>query len=409
MERSEGRSKRKYKRYGVSYIWFFLAMAGFLVCAGVAVCFGFLLKSEAAANQNRTVYTVNEEFLTLSEALSIMQDQYNAHQSNLSTLLTVAGIGFAVFSVAVPLFNYAFLQKEQVSLLHARIAELEENIEASAKMRVETDEKLAQVDKEISRMRKQIEESQKVTAAQVDPKKTKVDFKPISDDKADIAHSHYMNALRLFDSGKYEEALIEGRKAVELEPDNAEYRNSLGATLDALKRYEEAFAEKQKAVELEPDDYWHHGSLSATLDGLKRYDEALIECQKAVELEPDSATYHNGLGWTLYKMKRYEEALAEGREAVRLDPSDAESHDTLGVTLHAMERYEEALIELQKAVELAPDNAEHRFNLGKTLHDLNRRDEAAIEIKKAIALDPTYIEKAKELGYIDEPNEMNNL
>ena len=42
---------------------------------------------------------------------------------------------------------------------------------------------------------------------------------------------------------RYDEALTETQKAVELEPNNAEYRNSLGITLHALKRYDEALTE----------------------------------------------------------------------------------------------------------------------------------------------------------------------
>ena len=53
---------------------------------------------------------------------------------------------------------------------------------------------------------------------------------------------------------RYDEALTETQKAVELEPNNAEYRNSLGITLHNMKRYDEALIEKQKAVELEPDN-----------------------------------------------------------------------------------------------------------------------------------------------------------
>ena len=49
----------------------------------------------------------------------------------------------------------------------------------------------------------------------------------------------------------------------------------------------------QKAVELEPDNAEYHYSLGATLCCIERYDEALIETKKAVELEPDNPEYHD--------------------------------------------------------------------------------------------------------------------
>ena len=43
----------------------------------------------------------------------------------------------------------------------------------------------------------------------------------------------------------------EMQRALELEPDNAGYHDSLGITLEKMSRYEEAQKEKQKALELE--------------------------------------------------------------------------------------------------------------------------------------------------------------
>ncbi len=43
------------------------------------------------------------------------------------------------------------------------------------------------------------------------------------------------------------------RKAVEAEPDNGAYRDSLGWVLYRLGRYEEAIAELEKAAERQPD------------------------------------------------------------------------------------------------------------------------------------------------------------
>ena len=43
---------------------------------------------------------------------------------------------------------------------------------------------------------------------------------------------------------QYEDALEEKQKAIELEPENAEYHSSLGITLYKMKRYEDALEEK---------------------------------------------------------------------------------------------------------------------------------------------------------------------
>lgn len=198
----------------------------------------------------------------------------------------------------------------------------------------------------------------------------------------------YINAVMAFSNGEYKKALLEVKQAVDLEPGNARYHNSLGVILHAIKRYNEALDEKQKAVELEPDNAQYHDSLGTTLHKMKRYDEALKESQKAVELEPNNAQYHYNLGQTLHEVKRYDEALDEKQKAVELEPDNAEYYDSLGVTLHEMKHYNEALQEVQKAVTLEPDNAHYHDSLGAILHAMKKYDKALEETQKAIDLEP---------------------
>ena len=61
-----------------------------------------------------------------------------------------------------------------------------------------------------------------------------------------------------------------GFSLVELEPDNAQYRNNLGNTLYAMKRYKEALAEMRKAVELEPDNAQYHSVLNDMVNKTKQ-------------------------------------------------------------------------------------------------------------------------------------------
>lgn len=68
--------------------------------------------------------------------------------------------------------------------------------------------------------------------------------------------------------GKYEDAAMETRKAVDLEPDNALYHYSLGVTLHALEKYEDAAIETRKAIDLAPDIARYRNNLSRTLHSM---------------------------------------------------------------------------------------------------------------------------------------------
>lgn len=71
-----------------------------------------------------------------------------------------------------------------------------------------------------------------------------------------------------------------------------EQRKKYGQTMG---RYEEAVKEKQKAIELAPGNPEYHDSLGITLNYMGCYEEALEAAQKAVELEPENEEYKNFL------------------------------------------------------------------------------------------------------------------
>ena len=71
-----------------------------------------------------------------------------------------------------------------------------------------------------------------------------------------------------------------------------------------MKHYEEAAEAKRKAVELEPGNAEYHDSLSITLHRMGRYEEALKETEKAIELDPQNANYKESLDRTLQEMEK---------------------------------------------------------------------------------------------------------
>ncbi|MBR3460284.1 MAG: tetratricopeptide repeat protein [Clostridia bacterium] len=163
----------------------------------------------------------------------------------------------------------------------------------------------------------------------------------------------YVEAVMYFNNGEYESAREILQSLVEIEPNNAKFHNDLSYTLDELGRRDEALLESKKAGELEPDNVEYRGHI---LDELGHHDEALIERRKAVDIEPNNPRCHHDLGTTLYNLQRYDEALEEEQKAIELSPTNAKYHYWRGSMLMKIERYEEALFEAEKAIEFAPNN-----------------------------------------------------
>ncbi len=92
---------------------------------------------------------------------------------------------------------------------------------------------------------------------------------------------------RLFGLGDYDEAIAAYKKVVEIEPDNGDGWNNLGATYLQTARFEESIPVFQKASALLPtaDTYTN---LGIAYTSLGRYADAVPAYEKAVELNPNA-------------------------------------------------------------------------------------------------------------------------
>ncbi len=192
----------------------------------------------------------------------------------------------------------------------------------------------------------------------------------------------------LNDHGWAGEAVLQYRKALELDPDLLAARTGLAAALLADGQPDEAAAECRRALTDHPDSASAHYHLGTALFRSREVDQAIEHYREALRLEPGLADAHTGLGAALGVQGRFDESVAEFREAVRLKPDVAESRRGLGMALARQGKIEEAVEEWQQAVAVAPADVRLRCLLADHLLKLNRPEDAAAHYRQALALDP---------------------
>jgi tetratricopeptide (TPR) repeat protein len=146
--------------------------------------------------------------------------------------------------------------------------------------------------------------------------------------EADLDRSSQAALYRVRGSGyrrrrRYEEALADLNRALELEPHDTLAPASRGVTYWLMGRYEEALADLNRVLELEPHDTWALANRGLTYQLMGRYEEALADFGRALELDPSYAWALANQGETYRRMGRYEEALADFGRALELDSSYA--------------------------------------------------------------------------------------
>ena len=190
--------------------------------------------------------------------------------------------------------------------------------------------------------------------------------------------------------GRYEEALADFDRAMEFDPDLDWAIASRGQVYEALGRYEEALADFERAIEIDPDYDWAIASRGRTYRLMGRNEEALADFERAMELDPDYASYIAGRGETYRLMGRYEEALADLDRAIALKPDYDWAIDSRGRTYRQMGRYEESLADFDRAIELKADYAWAIAGRGETYRQMGCYEEALADLDRAIALKPDY-------------------
>src|SRR5881227_3553321 len=101
-----------------------------------------------------------------------------------------------------------------------------------------------------------------------------------------IAHQQYGN-VTLSALGRFDDAIAEGKRAVELDPLSLVINTDLGVDYCYARRYDEAIAQLRKTLEMDAGFYIAHVVLGQALDAKGARDAAIVEYQKARALNDD--------------------------------------------------------------------------------------------------------------------------
>jgi adenylate cyclase len=121
--------------------------------------------------------------------------------------------------------------------------------------------------------------------------------------------------------GQYDKALVECRKAVELDPNSSSHRAWYGTVLYKVGRHEEAVQELEQAVRRDPmAGTWVLRSLGSAYSFTGRHDEAITTLNKAIQKAPNDILSRLAITRAYIFAGKQEEAQAEAAEVLRRNP-----------------------------------------------------------------------------------------
>lgn len=224
-----------------------------------------------------------------------------------------------------------------------------------------------------------------------------------------------------YEEGKIPEAIDEFKRALELDPNNVNVRNSLGVCYGLQNRYDAAIAEFKQAIALDEEEYmalYNLGLIHLLVEQRDRALEFFLRADKingdnyevafqtgklylekgnidksrpylerAAELEPTSGQAYRLLGDCYNAGLKTQEAIAAYKKAIKYNPQDAAAMSALGSIFDDQgENPEIAQMFLRESIALSPENGLFHHRLGRHFSNQQRLDDALKEFVRAKSL-----------------------
>ena len=150
-------------------------------------------------------------------------------------------------------------------------------------------------------------------------------------------------------------ALSAATRAVEIAPDLAESRTSLGFVQFLDWDREAAESSFLHAIDANPRYALAHTFLAWILSGLDRPREAAEEARIGLELDPLSPTTNGIAALVSYHARQYDQAVSECERALDRDRTSFLGLLAITLSYAAMGKHKEAIAHAERGVELSPD------------------------------------------------------
>jgi tetratricopeptide (TPR) repeat protein len=165
-------------------------------------------------------------------------------------------------------------------------------------------------------------------------------------------------AQNFAESGAYERAACEWKKAVDADPEFSEAHGNLGAQYARLNRASDAAGEFRRAIALDPATARHQSNLAIVLAQLGQLDEAESWARRAVQKDGGSALGHYVLGCVLTaRTTSVAEAIQQLRIAARQLPR---AHEVLARIYRSQGQPTLAMAEMRQLQEASQSQTEHK-------------------------------------------------
>ncbi len=179
-------------------------------------------------------------------------------------------------------------------------------------------------------------------------------------------------------------------KAINVDPDNAEFYFIRGRSYFDHGQFDQAMKDYEKAIALNPKKANFHIMRGVVHEKQGQYDQAISDYAKVIALEPNKERGYNLRSEAYKENGQFDRALTDLDTVVSLTPEDASAYNIRGFAYNQMGFYDKGISDFDKAIALNPDSKYAYMNRGIAFYYTNRFQLAMKDFEKGADVNPTF-------------------
>jgi Flp pilus assembly protein TadD len=205
---------------------------------------------------------------------------------------------------------------------------------------------------------------------------------------------------RYFKKEKYQEAVIQFRSAIQVDPSFANAHYELARTYSKLQQWGSAYRELARVLELQPQNHQAELDLANLLIAVGSKEQAQEHTQSLLREEPNNWQVHLAQSSLLGAQGNFPAAIEEAEKATFLSQDQWQPYLNLAVMQTKTNKLDEAEIAYKKAAQLAPKATEPQLALARFYVARGKLAQAEEQFQHVIDIDPSNPEHCADLARI---------
>ncbi len=166
--------------------------------------------------------------------------------------------------------------------------------------------------------------------AQGDYKTAALDLNPIVAAYPENPQAYMAQAYDYFEAGEADQEIADVSRAIELEPNAAEYRIFRSQAYTRIPRFDLALDDANEAIRIAPNTAYCYSSRGYVYMAMGESSKAIADLSHAIELDPNNAMFLVQRGFAYGMAGRYAETQADWQAAIKMRSDYGPAYSALG-------------------------------------------------------------------------------